>query len=326
MGLFDHADDLRQNRVAAHLGGAIGQAAGAINRAADESRTADLFHRHRLTGDHAFIDIGLPIDDNAVGGDLLAGAEVDDVAGFDLFQGQFDDGAVALHPCAGGAQAHELGNRGPGAPLGAGLKIAAQQDQRDDHGGGFEIDHAAAFGQQPRRKERGDRVEPRRPRSECHERVHIRRALRQRRQAIAIEMPPRPCQHEGGEEELDEPACLRPDGRRDPMVKSGHQMAAHLKHKNGQGERGGQQGHPFEVDGLRFLTRRGLGGARLGRVDAGGIARLCRRIAQGGQKIGVFQCFDSRLFAGEVDRGREHPRHRKQRAFHTAQAGGAGHV
>ena len=50
------------------------------------SAPADLLHRHRLAGDHGFIDEGGAFDDLAVDRDLLAGADLDDVAGEHLIE------------------------------------------------------------------------------------------------------------------------------------------------------------------------------------------------------------------------------------------------
>jgi hypothetical protein len=62
--------------------------------------------------------------------------------------------AVALHPRLPRLQPDQPRDRGAGAPARPRLQPAAQQDQRDDHRRGLEIDRRAAFGQQPGREGR----------------------------------------------------------------------------------------------------------------------------------------------------------------------------
>ena len=138
--LFDHLDDLRQHGVVAHLCGAIGQRAGTVHRAADNACTDGLFHRNRLPGDHAFIDVGHPGQNLAIHRNLFAGAHLDHIPWHNLFDCQFNDLTTPLDPCGLGLQADKFTYRLASAPFGAGFQETPQQDQHNDDGGGLEID------------------------------------------------------------------------------------------------------------------------------------------------------------------------------------------
>ena len=79
-------------------------------------------------------------DDDAVDGDLLAGADADDVADDDVLDGNVDLGAVADD--AGGlrCQPDQGGDGGGGALLRPGLHPLPGQDQRDDDERGLVVD------------------------------------------------------------------------------------------------------------------------------------------------------------------------------------------
>ena len=63
--------------------------------AANTSIAGGLVHRHRLAGQHRFVDRGSALADRAVDGDLLAGPHPDDIADLDIFDGNLDLYAVA---------------------------------------------------------------------------------------------------------------------------------------------------------------------------------------------------------------------------------------
>jgi hypothetical protein len=57
-------------------------------------------HGQAFPGDHGLVDIGLAVGDDAVDGDLRAGADEQQVAGDDLGGGHLDIVAVTEHNCA----------------------------------------------------------------------------------------------------------------------------------------------------------------------------------------------------------------------------------
>src|SRR5690606_17918914 len=132
LGFLDHADDLRQHRVAADLGGAEAEAAGRVERAADDRGADRLGDGQGFARNHRFIDMAGAFGDFAIHGDLLAGTDQDDIAGDDLFDGQFHGLAVALHAGGLGLLAHQPLDGLAGAALGQSFEPASDQDQRDD--------------------------------------------------------------------------------------------------------------------------------------------------------------------------------------------------
>ena len=79
--LADHADDLRQQRVAADPLGPHHQAAGAVDRAADDLGSRLFLDRDRLAGDHRLIDGAAALDDDAIDRHLFAGPDAQQIAG-----------------------------------------------------------------------------------------------------------------------------------------------------------------------------------------------------------------------------------------------------
>ena len=78
--LRDHLDDLREHGFAADAFGLHEKAAGAIDRAAGDFVAACLLDRHRLAGEHRFIDARLAIDDAAIHRHFLAGTHAQLIA------------------------------------------------------------------------------------------------------------------------------------------------------------------------------------------------------------------------------------------------------
>ncbi len=76
LGLLDHAGHAGQLGVGAERGGADDEASVGVQGGADHGVAGGLVDGHRLAGDHRLVDRGRPRDDHdAVGGDLLAGAD-----------------------------------------------------------------------------------------------------------------------------------------------------------------------------------------------------------------------------------------------------------
>ena len=73
--LGDHGDDLRQRGLGAGAVDAHVEAAGAVQRAAGDAVACGLLDRHRLAGQHRFIDRASAFDHRAVDRHLVAGAD-----------------------------------------------------------------------------------------------------------------------------------------------------------------------------------------------------------------------------------------------------------
>ena len=139
--LGDQARDLRQRGVVADARGADDQApAGVDRRARDVGAGADL-DRDGLAGEHAHVDGGVAVLDDAVGGDLLAGTDDEAVADLQLLDRDAALGAVVVEDRdVLGAELEQRLQRGAGAALGARLEVAAGQDEGGDDRGRLEVD------------------------------------------------------------------------------------------------------------------------------------------------------------------------------------------
>jgi hypothetical protein len=83
------------------------------------------------------------VDDDAVGGDLLAGTYDDEVAHLDDV-GRYEQlDAVAQQRRLLGALVEQGLERGAGAAAGPRLEVASEQDERDDRDGCLEVDLGA---------------------------------------------------------------------------------------------------------------------------------------------------------------------------------------
>ena len=126
-GVLARAGDL-------HLEGAV-----EIHRAGEDLFARALVDRERFTGDGGLVDRALPAEDDAVGGDVVARTDADDIAnrqgaGGDLLLAAGDEAAGA-----GGGDLDERFDRGAGAGGGAGLDDLAEQHEEGDDAGGAEI-------------------------------------------------------------------------------------------------------------------------------------------------------------------------------------------
>jgi hypothetical protein len=81
--ISNHLDDAREQRVAADLLRLDDEPAGAVDCAADDLVAAFLGNRHRLAGDHGFVERGTTVDDRTVHRHLLARPHAQAVANLD---------------------------------------------------------------------------------------------------------------------------------------------------------------------------------------------------------------------------------------------------
>ena len=72
--------DLGEGRVGADAGGADDQPAGRVHGRAGDLVSRPDVHRNGLAGQHRLVDGGAPLDDDAVGRELLAGPDDEQVA------------------------------------------------------------------------------------------------------------------------------------------------------------------------------------------------------------------------------------------------------
>ena len=131
--LGDEPGDLRQRGVAADLGGADDQASAGVDRRAGDLRAGADLDRDGLAGEHAHVDRGVAVLDDAVGGDLLAGPDDEPLADLQLLDRDAALAAVGLEDRdVLGAELEQRLERGAGAALGARLEVAAGEDERGD--------------------------------------------------------------------------------------------------------------------------------------------------------------------------------------------------
>ena len=78
--LFDQPHDVRERGTLAGARHRHAEGAGAVDGASDDFFALDLWHWHRLAGDHRFIDVALAALHDAIGGHARAWSHEDDVA------------------------------------------------------------------------------------------------------------------------------------------------------------------------------------------------------------------------------------------------------
>ena len=98
-----------------------------------------LLDRHRLAGEHGLVDRAGAGHHLAVGGDLLARADAEQVAGHHLLDRDHDLLVVPHHPGLLGPQLEQGPDRLAGPALGPGLEVAAEDHEGDDHRGRLEV-------------------------------------------------------------------------------------------------------------------------------------------------------------------------------------------
>ena len=135
----DEAGDLGQRGVGADPGGPHDEAAAGVDgRPGDRVTGCDL-DGDALAGEHRGVDgRGAGLDD-PVGGDLLARPDDEAVADGELLDRDAHLGAVSDDGDVFGAELEQGTQGGAGAALGAGLEVAAGEDEHGDDGGDLEV-------------------------------------------------------------------------------------------------------------------------------------------------------------------------------------------
>jgi len=121
-------------------GGTDHQPPADVDGGADHCVAGADLDRHGLAGEHRGVDGGGAFGDDSIGGDLLAGADAEDVSDDELVGRDPDLDTVAHDGDVLGAHVQQGAQRSAGSLLGLGLEVASGQDEHGDHGGGFEVD------------------------------------------------------------------------------------------------------------------------------------------------------------------------------------------
>ena len=140
LGVLDQAGYLRQLGVRADPGGPDQQPPAGVDGGANHGVAGADLHRYGLTGQHRGVDGGGAVGDDSVGGDLLTGADDEDVSHDELVGRDPDLDPIAQDGDVLGAQVQQCSQCRAGEFLGLGLEVTTGQDQHGDHGGDFEVD------------------------------------------------------------------------------------------------------------------------------------------------------------------------------------------
>ena len=186
------------------------------------SRRRPLFDRHRLAGQHRFVDRGAALDDDAVDRHRLAGPHAQAVADLHLRRAARRVSAPSAPSRRAGLRrkVEQRADRRAGPLARAQLEHLAEQDQRDDHRRGLEIDadravhgRGTACGNSAGNERRDDAVEIGGADAEADQRPHVRAAVDERFPAALEERQRRPQHHRRGQRELEPAQASAPTGR-----------------------------------------------------------------------------------------------------------------
>ena len=169
-----HLDDARQNHLASDpLGHEVDHARG-VDRAADDLVAWSLLDRNTLPGDHRLVHGAAALVNAPVNRNLFSGAHHHHIAHPDLGGRNLQLGTVADDPGNQRPKVHEAPNGLGGPALRAGLERLAEHDERDDDCRRLVKREGRPLGKEPGKGHGDGRIEPRRPRPESDQRVHVR--------------------------------------------------------------------------------------------------------------------------------------------------------
>ena len=302
LGFFHQANDSGEDGVPAHPGGldvnhAVGVDGGSHHFVADA-----LVHGDAFAGNHGFINGGGAEDDAAVRGDAFTGFYQEDVAGADFGDGDFDWDAGFGFPGGGdsfggfgfsgtlgsfgyfrgsggfgagedkggsGLEGGEFADGFGGFPLGYGFEEFSQEDEGDNHPGGFEVEVGGHGRIALEDADEGpDAVEDGGGGADGDEGVHVGMPPDQGAESGCVESMPG-GEDGNGEGKLGEGEA---QGTAIGLQKSGDGQAEHVPHgqiDQGEGEEGGEeesgeQGSNFALSALpAFVRYAGRGVVRL---------------------------------------------------------------
>ena len=110
------------------------ETAGGVYGSAIDGAAGGFLYGGAFAGEHRFVNGGVAAQDFAIHRDALAGADDDLVADLQVVNGDFGFAAVSDGAGGFGLQSHKGGDCAGCAPLGASLKVFAQQHKGDDGG------------------------------------------------------------------------------------------------------------------------------------------------------------------------------------------------
>ena len=197
--LGDEPGDLRERGLLADLRRADDEPPERVDRRAGDGVPGATSTGNGLAGQHRLVDRGLALDDDAVGRDLLARPDDEEVADRELVDRHRDLDPVAQHACLLRAELEQRADRRARAAPRARLEVAAEQDQRRDDGRDLEVDVGVVHDEQS-----DDRPAPGGERADRDERVHRRGAVAGVEERGAVEAEARP-EDDGRREREREP-------------------------------------------------------------------------------------------------------------------------
>ena len=140
--VLDEPGHLGELGVAADAGRADDEAAAGVDGGTDDGVADTDLDRDGLAGEHRGVERRGALGDDAVGGDLLAGADDELVADDELLDGDALLAAAAQDGDVLGAHLEQGAQGGAGAPLRPGLGVAPGEQERRHPGRGLEVDVA----------------------------------------------------------------------------------------------------------------------------------------------------------------------------------------
>ena len=158
LGIRDHLDDFRQQRVLADALGGHDEAARLVDGTAGDVVALGFLDRDRLAGDHRLVNRARTLDDGPVNRDFLARPDPQPVARLDLVERNFFVRTVRVDSRRNRWSQFEQRAQGAGG-LAARLEFQhlSEQYQGRDHGSGFIIDgDIAVMAAKRRRKGTGE--------------------------------------------------------------------------------------------------------------------------------------------------------------------------
>ena len=319
--VLDQADDARQRRFGTDRRRAHEQAAFAIDIAAGDPVAGFFRDRQRFAADQGFVGVAAPFEHFAVHRKTFPRQHDDDIANAHLRHRHFGFASIGTaHARRRRPQRLQRPDRFGGLALGPRLEPLAHQDERDDHRRGFEVQRRFAVVRLGK-----DQVVNRQAvtgtGAQRDQQVHVAGAGAQRLPAGTVETRTQPELYRRGQREL-------PPARKRPVL-----VEQHAQHRRGQRQRQqrGNQQMPAFAAGQFFLGGRNSGLAR-GR-GVRGVLFLRRHLVTGRGDRGD-QVFRRRArqhlhaggFGGQVDAGRLHAGHGRERLFDATDAGRAAHA
>ena len=139
LSVLYESGDVSQGCVATHASGAHHQSAAHVDSATGNGGVAAHIDRHAFTGEHRCIHCRCAVDDNTIGGDLLAGTHHKRVANAQLSNWHQHFNRATKHRCFLGTNIEQSAQCRTRSALGAGLEIAPGEHEHHHRRGHLEI-------------------------------------------------------------------------------------------------------------------------------------------------------------------------------------------